>query len=114
MATTNGTSRAGFLAGTAAAGAAGALGPAGRARATGRRPGLRHRGVVHTVGEGETPATGWNVQRMRADPRAIRHDPHAVTRTVHRRPGHPEAGWHWEPKQGFHALARHYASSARG
>ncbi|WP_327312173.1 abortive phage infection protein [Streptomyces sp. NBC_01235] len=79
MAETNRISRAGFLAGMAAVGAAGALGPAGRAQATGRRRGLRHRGVVYTVGEGETPATGWNVERMRADLRAVRHDLHADT-----------------------------------
>ncbi|MDX2682754.1 abortive phage infection protein [Streptomyces soliscabiei] len=79
MAETNRISRAGFLAGMAAIGAAGALGPAGRAQATGRRRGLRHRGVVYTVGEGETPATGWNAKRMRADIRAIRQDLHADT-----------------------------------
>ncbi|MDX3242715.1 abortive phage infection protein [Streptomyces sp. ME18-1-4] len=79
MAETNRISRAGFLAGMAAIGAAGALGPAGRAQATGRRRGLRHRGVVYTVGEGERPATGWNAQRMRADIRAIRQDLHADT-----------------------------------
>lgn len=37
---------------------------------------------------------------------------YAVTRTVQRRPGRPEAGWHWEPKQAFHALARHYGRCA--
>ncbi|MFI5794954.1 abortive phage infection protein [Streptomyces sp. NPDC051677] len=79
MAETNRISRAGFLAGMAAIGAAGALGPAGRAQATGRRRGLGHRGVVYTVGEGETPATGWNAKRMRADIRAIREDLHADT-----------------------------------
>lgn len=79
MAETNRIGRAGFLAGMAAIGAAGALGPAGRAQATGRRRGLRHRGVVYTVGEGESPATGWNAQRMRADIRAIRQDVHADT-----------------------------------
>jgi hypothetical protein len=79
MAETNRIGRAGFLAGMAAIGAAGALGPAGRAQATGRRRGLRHRGVVYTVGEGENPATGWNAQRMRADIRAIRQDVHADT-----------------------------------
>ncbi|MFI7300001.1 abortive phage infection protein [Streptomyces sp. NPDC050121] len=79
MAETNRISRAGFLAGMAAIGAAGALGPAGRAQATGRRRGVRHRGVVYTVGEGETPATGWNAERMRADIRAIRQDLHADT-----------------------------------
>ncbi|MEU9434938.1 abortive phage infection protein [Streptomyces sp. NPDC048252] len=79
MERTNRISRAGFLAGTAAVGAAAVLGPAGRAHATGRERGLRHRGVVYTVGEGETPATGWTAERMRADLRAIRHDLHADT-----------------------------------
>lgn len=71
--------RAGFLAAMAAVGAAGVLGPAGRAHAAGHRRGLRHRGVVYTVGEGETPATGWSAPRMRADLRAIRHRLHADT-----------------------------------
>ncbi|MFI5473524.1 abortive phage infection protein [Streptomyces cacaoi] len=79
MERTNRISRARFLAGTAAVGAAAVLGPAGRAHATGRGRGLRHRGVVYTVGEGETPATGWTAERMRADLRAIRHDLHADT-----------------------------------
>lgn len=79
MERTNRISRARFLAGTAAVGAATVLGPAGRAHATGRGSGLRHRGVVYTVGEGETPATGWTAERMRADLRAIRHDLHADT-----------------------------------
>ncbi|MGQ4334343.1 abortive phage infection protein [Streptomyces hayashii] len=79
MAETDRITRARFLAAMAAAGAAGALGPAGRAHATGRRRGLRHRGVVYTVGEGETPATGWSARRMRADIRAVRHQLHADT-----------------------------------
>ncbi|MCQ9180837.1 abortive phage infection protein [Streptomyces sp. IBSBF 2953] len=79
MEETDRITRARFLAAMAAAGAAGALGPAGRAHATGRRRGLRHRGVVYTVGEGETPATGWSARRMRADIRAVRHQLHADT-----------------------------------
>ncbi|MDQ0578905.1 abortive phage infection protein [Streptomyces rishiriensis] len=79
MERTKGISRAGFLAGTAAAGAAAVLAPAGRAHATERERGLRRRGVVYTVGEGETPATGWTAERMRADLRAIRQDLHADT-----------------------------------
>ncbi|MFI5967623.1 abortive phage infection protein [Streptomyces asoensis] len=79
MERTNRISRAGFLAGAAAVGAAAALGPAAAAHATGRRRGLRRRGVVYTVGEGETPATGWNAERMRADLRAVRRDLHADT-----------------------------------
>ncbi|MFI1509377.1 abortive phage infection protein [Streptomyces sp. NPDC020597] len=97
MAETERISRARFLTGMAAVGAAGALGsavparaaerqcaaeprsPAGRRAAERQRAGVRHRGVVYTVGEGETPATGWSAQRMRADLRAIRDDLHADT-----------------------------------
>ncbi|MFG2577093.1 abortive phage infection protein [Streptomyces sp. NPDC048481] len=79
MEQTDRITRARFLATMAAAGAAGALGPAGRARAAGPRRGLRRRGVVYTVGEGETPATGWTARRMRADIRAIRDRLHADT-----------------------------------
>ncbi|MEU1514572.1 abortive phage infection protein [Streptomyces sp. NPDC005811] len=79
MEKTEGISRARFLGGAAAVGAAAALGPAGAARAAAGRRGLRHRGVVYTVGEGETPATAWNARRMRADLRAVRHDLHADT-----------------------------------
>ncbi|MGW2618847.1 abortive phage infection protein [Streptomyces sp. NPDC001500] len=79
MEETDRITRARFLAAMAAAGAAGVLGPAGRAHAAGPRRGLRHRGVVYTVGESETPATGWTARRMRADIRAIRHQLHADT-----------------------------------
>ncbi|AQA09608.1 abortive phage infection protein [Streptomyces samsunensis] len=41
--------------------------------------GVRYRGVVYEVGEGETPATAWNPARTRADLRAIRHELHADT-----------------------------------
>ncbi|MEU6914507.1 abortive phage infection protein [Streptomyces olindensis] len=78
----HGISRARFLAGAAAAGVAGAVGTAGGARAAQARPGgrgLRRRGVVYTVGEGETPGTAWSARRMRADVRAIRDDLHADT-----------------------------------
>ncbi|MEU1408773.1 abortive phage infection protein [Streptomyces sp. NPDC005728] len=75
-----GISRAQFLAGTASAGLAAALLPSGPARAAeGRRHGLGHRGVVYTVGAGETPATGFTTARMRKDIRAIRDDLHADT-----------------------------------
>ncbi|WP_055551430.1 hypothetical protein [Streptomyces sp. NBRC 110028] len=65
--------------------------PAGHAAAAGRHPapqgrardagpgGVRYRGVVYEVGEGETPATAWNPERTRADLRAIRHQLHADT-----------------------------------
>ncbi|MFH9987066.1 abortive phage infection protein [Streptomyces luteogriseus] len=78
---TKGISRAQFLAGAAAVGAAGAAGPAGQARAVRARHGrgLRRRGVVYTVGAGETPGTAWSARRMRHDIRAIRDDLHADT-----------------------------------
>ncbi|MEV6170366.1 abortive phage infection protein [Streptomyces sp. NPDC051954] len=80
--TKKGISRARFLAGAGAAavGVAGALLPTTGARAaeatTGRR-GLRHRGVVYTVGAGETPGTAFSAARMRRDIRVIRDDLHA-------------------------------------
>lgn len=82
---TNGISRARFLAGAAAVGVAGAMvsaGSAGAARQDGRagaRRGLTRRGVVYTLVAGETPATAWSAERMRADLRAIRDDLHADT-----------------------------------
>ncbi|MFF6912765.1 abortive phage infection protein [Streptomyces sp. NPDC012466] len=76
-----GISRARFLAGAAAVGVAGAAGPAGQARAAEARHGrgLRRRGVVYTVGAGETPGTAWSARRMRHDIRAIRDQLHADT-----------------------------------
>ncbi|MFJ3308777.1 abortive phage infection protein [Streptomyces sp. NPDC086549] len=79
MKNTKGISRARFLAGTASAGLAAALLPAGTAQATQRRHGLRHRGVVYTVGEGETPGTAFSTARMREDVRVIRDELHADT-----------------------------------
>ncbi|MET9744445.1 abortive phage infection protein [Streptomyces ardesiacus] len=77
-----GIGRARFLAGAAALGLAGGVLPAAGARAgearAGRR-GLARRGVVYTVGAGETPAMAWDTARMRADLRAIRRDLHANT-----------------------------------
>jgi hypothetical protein len=78
MENTKGINRARFLAGAAAAGLAGAVLPAGRAEAGGRR-GPTRRGVVYTVGAGETPGTAWSAARMRADIRAISDDLHADT-----------------------------------
>lgn len=81
-----GIGRARFLRGAAAIGAAGLAGAygTGRARAAeepaagrggARRPdGVTHRGVLYEVGSGESPATGWNAARMRADMRAVRDD----------------------------------------
>ncbi|MFE7272909.1 abortive phage infection protein [Streptomyces sp. NPDC057623] len=85
-----GISRAGFLAGAAAVGLAGAVVPAGQAAATARAPecggvdgkGLKRRGVVYTVGAGETPGTAWSAARMREDVRVIRDDLHADTLDV--------------------------------
>ncbi|MCF1598160.1 abortive phage infection protein [Streptomyces muensis] len=90
MEKTTGISRAGFLAGAAAVGLTGAVLPTGRAAATAREPerggparkGLKHRGVVYTVGAGETPGTAWSAARMRADVRVIRDDLHADTLDV--------------------------------
>ncbi|WP_210589516.1 abortive phage infection protein [Streptomyces sp. GESEQ-35] len=80
--TKKGISRARFLAGAAAVGVAGALLPATGARAaeaTTSHRGLRRRGVVYTVGAGETPGTAFSAARMRRDIRVIRDDLHADT-----------------------------------
>ncbi|MGW1404630.1 abortive phage infection protein [Streptomyces sp. NPDC002403] len=81
-----GISRARFLAGAGAVGAAAAAGPfltgPSASAATTDRPGsggLKHRGVCYTVGAGETPGTAWSTARMRADLRAIRNDLHATS-----------------------------------
>ncbi|MFF4685237.1 abortive phage infection protein [Streptomyces sp. NPDC001307] len=87
MQRTKGIKRAQFLAGLASAGLAAAVLPAGEARATqgssgqprGAQRGLRHHGVVYTVGEGETPGTAFSAARMRKDIRAIRDELHADT-----------------------------------
>ncbi|MFD8233189.1 abortive phage infection protein [Streptomyces sp. NPDC059696] len=68
---TRGISRAQFLAGAAAVGIAGVAGQARAVDAPHGR-GLRRRGVVYTVGAGETPGTAWSARRMRHDIRAIR------------------------------------------
>ncbi|MGW2741161.1 abortive phage infection protein [Streptomyces sp. NPDC001450] len=74
-----GINRAQFLAGMASAGLAATALTASTAHAGERRQGLRHRGVVYTVGEGESPATGFRTARMRKDIRAIRDELHADT-----------------------------------
>ncbi|TPQ15863.1 abortive phage infection protein [Streptomyces sporangiiformans] len=77
-----GISRARFMAGAAAVGGAVAAGgfaapaPASAAVAEARR-GLKHRGIVYTVGEGETPGTAWSARRMREDVRVIGEELHA-------------------------------------
>ncbi|WP_340374009.1 hypothetical protein U5640_01710 [Streptomyces sp. SS7] len=91
MEKTEGISRARFLGGAVAAGAAAALGPAGDARTAQGRRGLRHRGVVYAVG--------------RARPRRPPGTPTGCAPTS----GPSAATW-----QAFHALARHYAAAARG
>ncbi|MEU9479785.1 abortive phage infection protein [Streptomyces sp. NPDC048191] len=80
MQRTKGIKRAQFLAGLASAGLAAAVLPSGPARAAQGGPGrtraaqggLRHHGVVYTVGEGETPGTAFSTARMREDIRVIR------------------------------------------
>ncbi|MFI6276903.1 abortive phage infection protein [Streptomyces sp. NPDC050988] len=52
--------------------------PAPRAAVGGAR-GLTHRGVVYTVGAGETPGTAWSERRMRGDIQVIADDLHADT-----------------------------------
>lgn len=79
---TKGINRAQFLAGGAALGLAAALLPSRPAMATGGGGGLRHRGVVYTVGAGETPGTAWSAARMREDVRVIRDELHADTLDV--------------------------------
>jgi hypothetical protein len=34
---------------------------------------------------------------------------YSITKTIKDRPDDPRSGWHWEPKEAFHALARQYA-----
>ncbi|MFE9499347.1 abortive phage infection protein [Streptomyces collinus] len=83
-----GLTRARFLAGVAGvgvaagglpAGSAGAAGAGAGVGAVGARPGLGHRGVVYTVGEGETPGTAFAAARMRRDMAVIRDRLHADT-----------------------------------
>ncbi|MET7595728.1 abortive phage infection protein [Streptomyces sp. NPDC005481] len=38
---------------------------------------------------------------------------YSIVKTIEDRPGDPESGRHWEPKEAFHALARRYARAAR-
>ncbi|OLZ74621.1 abortive phage infection protein [Streptomyces sp. IMTB 2501] len=39
---------------------------------------------------------------------------YALTRTIKDRPDDPASGWHWEPKEAFHALAHRYRSARTG
>ncbi|WKX70123.1 abortive phage infection protein [Streptomyces sp. XD-27] len=92
---TEGISRARFLAGAGAVGAAvsaGSLMAAGRAQAAGAAvgaaagagegPGLAYRGVCYEVGKGETPGTAWNAARVRKDIRVIKEELHAGSVSV--------------------------------
>ncbi|MCX5110155.1 abortive phage infection protein [Streptomyces sp. NBC_00378] len=89
-----GISRAKFLAGAGAIGAAAATGPLlagapasaamtdprdGHRIGNGNGKGLTHRGICYTIGAGETPGTAWSTARMRKDLRAIRNDMHATS-----------------------------------
>jgi hypothetical protein len=71
-----GISRARFMAGAAVVGGAVAAGGFSASASESRR-GLKHRGIVYTVGEGETPGTAWSERRMRDDVRVIRDELHA-------------------------------------
>ncbi|GGW59650.1 hypothetical protein GCM10010503_41060 [Streptomyces lucensis JCM 4490] len=73
------STRARFLAGMASAGLAAAVLPTSASWAAETRPQPRHRGVVYTVGAGETPGTAFSTARMRRDIRVIRDRLHADT-----------------------------------
>ncbi|NGO47275.1 abortive phage infection protein [Streptomyces ureilyticus] len=53
-----------------------AASPAMAAAAEARR-GLKHRGIVYTLGAGETPGTAWSERRMREDVRVMADELHA-------------------------------------
>ncbi len=38
---------------------------------------------------------------------------YSLVKAIKDRPDDPASGWHWEPKQSFHALARHYRRAAQ-
>ncbi|MBT2419989.1 abortive phage infection protein [Streptomyces sp. ISL-22] len=80
MEKTKGINRARFLSAGAALGLAAAVLPARSAAAA--KGGLTRRGVVYTVGAGETPGTAWSAARMREDVRVIRDELHADTLDV--------------------------------
>ena len=33
---------------------------------------------------------------------------YAIVKPIKDRPDDPDSDWHWEPKEAFHAVARHY------
>ncbi|MBY8840261.1 abortive phage infection protein [Streptomyces sp. SP2-10] len=39
---------------------------------------------------------------------------YSLTKTIKDRPDDPASGWHWEPKEAFHALARRYRAARTG
>ncbi|MCI3928333.1 abortive phage infection protein [Streptomyces sp. AN091965] len=91
-----GMTRGGFLIGAAAAAGAAALAgpalaaaPAAAAPRPGTEPtatarrGLTYRGVMYECGDGDSPHTGWNARRMRADLRSIRRALHANSVVVY-------------------------------
>ncbi|MEL3944040.1 abortive phage infection protein [Streptomyces sp. LNU-CPARS28] len=49
--------------------------------------------------------------------RARRHDldiaSYSLTKAIWKTEDHPTARWHWEPKESFHAVARHFAHAER-
>ncbi|MEU4170826.1 abortive phage infection protein [Streptomyces sp. NPDC026665] len=51
-------------------------------------------------------------------PQDPRHDldmaSYSIVKTIENRPGDPDAGVRWEPKESFHALARQYGRARRG
>ena len=63
--------------------AAGESRPAPREKGEEKRRGLTHRGVCYEVADGETPQTGWNERRMRADMKAIKQELHANAVSVY-------------------------------
>lgn len=38
---------------------------------------------------------------------------YGITKAIKDRPDDPASGWHWEPKEAFHAVARHYRRCAQ-
>ncbi len=38
---------------------------------------------------------------------------YAIVKPIKDRPDDPDSDWHWEPKEAFHAVARHYGRAGR-
>ncbi|MGI5198163.1 abortive phage infection protein [Streptomyces sp. CA-288835] len=62
---------------SARAAASGARAVTTESTATEVRRGLKHRGIVYTLGAGETPGTAWSERRMREDVRVMADELHA-------------------------------------